>query len=104
MQHLILHFTHTIEDIIPWCTFIEELQPHLAATGVGQFDSDDMAIDGGDCEDVFQGLDAKALFAVLLQPLRSLAFIQKPTTRVVLIFGELDSASEQHIFSLADVE
>lgn len=42
MQHLILHFTHSIEDIVPWCNVIEELKPQLARSGVGQFDSDDM--------------------------------------------------------------
>lgn len=104
MQHLILHFTHAIEDIIPWCNFIEELKPQLARSGVGQFDNDDMAIDGGDCEAVFRGLDARELLAVLHPHFRSLAFLQKPTTRVELIFGELGSSSEQQIFSLGDGE
>jgi hypothetical protein len=103
MQHLILHFTHDIEDIIPWTSFIEGLQPQLARSGVGRFDSDDMAIDGGDCEAVFRGLDAKELLAVLLPHFRSLAFLQKPTTTVRLVFGELGSSSEQQTFSLGDV-
>ncbi|MCF5111025.1 MULTISPECIES: hypothetical protein [Pseudomonas] len=104
MQHLILHFTHDIEDIIPWTRFIKELQPQLARSGVGRFDSDDMAIDGGDCEAVFLGLDAKELLDVLRPHFRILPFLQKPTTTVRLVFGELDSSSEHQIFSLGDNE
>lgn len=102
MQHLVLHFTHSIEDIIPWCIFIEELKPQLAKCGAGEFDSDDMATDGGDCEAVFRGLDAKELLAFLIPHIQSLAFLQKPSTKVELIFGELDSSSEKQVFSLAD--
>ncbi|NWE19815.1 hypothetical protein [Pseudomonas sp. P7548] len=102
MQHLILYFTHTIRDISPWCTFIENLQPQLASSGVGRFDSDDMAIDGGDCEAVFQGPDAKALFAFILAHIQGLAFLQKPTTRVELVFGALDGTAKQHTFNLWD--
>lgn len=102
MQHLVLYFTHTIRDISPWCTFIESLRPQLANSGIGQFDSDDMAIDGGDCEAVFQGVDAEALFAFLLPHFQSLAFLQKPTTKVKLVFGALDGTSRQQIFSLGD--
>ena len=104
MQHLILHFTHSIEDIIPWCNVIEELKPQLARSGVGEFDSDDMAIDGGDCEAVFRGLDAKELLAVILPHIHNLAFLQKPTIKVELILGELGSSSERQIFSLADTK
>ncbi|NWB95484.1 hypothetical protein HX882_06230 [Pseudomonas gingeri] len=102
MQHLVLHFTHTIEDIIPWCTFIEELRPQLARSRVGEFDSDDMAIDGGDSDAVFRGSDAKALFAFLLPHFQNLLFLQKPTTKVELVFGELGGSSEKLIFGLED--
>ncbi|EPF6691881.1 hypothetical protein ODJ70_24660 [Pseudomonas aeruginosa] len=102
MQHLILHFTHAIGDIIPWCAFVEELRPQLARSGVGEFESDDMAIDGGDCEAVFRGLDAKALFTALLPHFQNLPFLQKPTTKVVLVFGELGGSSEQQVFGLVD--
>jgi len=44
---------------------------------VGEFDSDDMAIDGGDCEAVFRGLDARELLAVILPHIQNLAFLQK---------------------------
>lgn len=102
MQHLVLYFTHTIRDISPWCTFIENLQPQLANSGIGQFDSDDMAIDGGDCEAVFTAADAKALLAFLLPHFQTLVFLQKPTTRVELVFGALEGTSERQIFSLGD--
>jgi hypothetical protein len=44
MDHLILYFRHGIEDIIPWCEFIEKLKPQLVHSEVGEIDSDDMAI------------------------------------------------------------
>lgn len=100
MQRLILYFQHGIEDIIPWCAFIEELRPQLVQLGVGKFDSDDMAIDGGDCEAIFQGTDVEELFAVLLPHFRSLPFLRKATTRVELIFGEIDSDAERKTVGL----
>lgn len=100
MQSIILYFQHGIEDVIPWSEFIEELRPQLAHIGVGEFASDDMAIDGGDCAAIFEGADAEKLFAVLLPHFRSLPFLRKPTTRVELIFGETDSASERKIVGL----
>lgn len=100
MQHLILYFQHGIEDIIPWSAFIETMRPKLAHIEAGEFDSDDMAIDGGDCEAIFRGTDVKELFAVLLPHFRSLSFLLRPTTRVELVFGEIDSASERQSVGL----
>jgi hypothetical protein len=100
VQHLILYFEHGIEDIIPWCTLIEKLQPQLAQTGAGEFESDDMAIDGGDCEAIFRGTDVRELFAALLPHFQSLSFLRKPTTTVELVFGEIDSSSERQAFGL----
>lgn len=95
MQHLILYFEHGVEDVIPWCAFIEYIRPQLVASGVGEYESDDMAIDGSDCEAVFCGANVHALRAFLLPHLENLAFLRKPTTKVELIFGELEHASER---------
>jgi hypothetical protein len=100
VQHLILYFEHGIEDIIPWSAFIEKLRPQLARIGAGEFESDDMAIDGGDCEAIFRGKDINELFAVLQPHFRSLPFLRKPTTRVELVFGEIDDSSERRTHGL----
>ncbi|NWA24439.1 hypothetical protein HX866_06020 [Pseudomonas gingeri] len=54
----------------------------------------------GGCDAVFRGSDAKALFALLLPHFQNLLFLQKPTTKVELVFGELGGSSEQQIFGL----
>jgi len=100
MQHLILYFDHGIEDILPWSAFIEKLRPLLAEIGEGEFLGDDMAIDGGDCEAVFRGPDVKRLFAVLQPRLRTLPFLRKPTTKVELIFGEIESSTARQTVGL----
>lgn len=100
MQHLILSFKHGIEDIIPWCAFIEKLRPQLAHSGAGEYESDDMATDGGDCEAIFRSADVKKLFAVLLPHFQSLPFLRRPTTKVELVFGEIESASKRQIVGL----
>jgi hypothetical protein len=94
MQHLILYFRHEITDLIPWCEFIETLRPELAQSGTGEFGSDDMAIDGGDCEAIFRGPDAEALFEVLRPQFQNLPLLRKPTTKVELVFGELGSSAK----------
>jgi hypothetical protein len=100
VQHLILHFKHGIEDIIPWCEFIEKVRPQLAHSGAGEYESDDMAIDGGDCEAIFRGPDVKKLFAVLLPRFESLPFLRQSTTKAELVFGEIESSSERQTFGL----
>lgn len=100
MQHLILYFKHSIEDIIPWCAFIEKLRPQLAVSGAGEYESDDMAIDGSDCEAIFRGTEAKKLFAVLLPHFKSLPLLRKPTTRIELVFGEIEGFSERQTVSM----
>ena len=100
MQYLILRFQHGIEDIIPWCEFIEKMRLHLARMGAGEFEGDDMALDGGDCEALFRGPDVEKLFAVLLPHFRTLPLLVKATTRAELIFGEIDSSAQRQVVSL----
>ena len=100
VQHLILYFKHGVEDVIPWCAFIEKLRPQLVHSGTGDFESDDMAIDGGDCKAIFRGTDAKRLFAVLCPHFKSLPLLQKSTTKVELVFGEIESSSERQTVGL----
>ena len=94
MQHLILYFRHDISDLNPWCEFIETARPKFARSGTGEFESDDMAIDGGDCEAIFRGPDVDALFELLRPQFHRLPFLRKPTTKVELVFGELGSSAE----------
>lgn len=61
-----------------------------------------MAIDGGDCEAVFRGPDAKALSTVLLPHFDNLPFLQKPTTKVELVLGEPGGSTKQQFFGLDD--
>jgi len=100
MQHLILYFRHDVRDLIPWCEFIETLRPELAQSGAGEFESDDMAIDGGDCEAIFRGPDVEALFEILRPQFQNLPFLRKPTTKVELVFGELGSSAETTVVVL----
>jgi len=100
MQHLILYFRHDVRDLIPWSEFIETLRPVLALSGKGEFASDDMAIDGGDCEAIFRGPDVEALFEILRPQLRNLPFLRKSTTKVEFVFGELGSSAETKVVVL----
>ena len=100
MQHVVIYFEHKIQDLIPWCEFVERLKPELADSGTGEFVGDDMAIDGGDCEAVFRGADANALCEFLRPHLLSLSFLNTTTTSVELIYGELESSAETKTFGL----
>ncbi|MBT2326937.1 hypothetical protein J7E62_32070 [Variovorax paradoxus] len=100
MQHLVVFFDHRLHDLVPWCEFIRELGPLLAESETGEFIGDDMAIDGGDCEAVFKGPDAKALLDFLLPRLQSLPFPNNPSTRIELVYGELESVAPRKSFAL----
>lgn len=94
MQHVIVYFNHKIQDLIPWCEFIERLRLELDCSGAGEFVGDDMAIDGGDCEAIFRGADANALYEYLRPHLLPLSFLNSTATRVALVYGELESSAE----------
>lgn len=100
MEHLILHFGHGIQDIIPYSEFIQTIRPLLAQGQLGEYLGDDMAIDGGDAEAIFAGKDARALYVFLTPYLRKLRFLQGAQVR--LIFGPLDGDSEVEEFVLMD--
>lgn len=91
MQHLVISFEHEIQDLIPWSQFIQRVKLMLASSKKGDFVGDDMAIDGGDCEAVFRGSDAKVLLELLRPELELLPFLRKASTRIELVYGELDS-------------
>jgi hypothetical protein len=101
MQHVIIDFKHRIQDLIPWCELIQRLRGELATNGVGEFVGDDMAIDGGDCEAVFRGADADALWEFLRPQLLPLSFVNAATTRVDLVYGDLESSARTRTFSLS---
>ncbi len=102
MHHVVVHFEHKVQDLIPWCEFIERLKPQLSGCGIGDFVGDDMAIDGGDCEAVFRGVDANALYEFLQPHLLSLSFLKPSTTRVELVYGELEWSAETHTVGLTE--
>lgn len=100
MQYVIIDFKHRVQDLIPWCDFIQGLRAELAANGIGEFVGDDMAIDGGDCEAVFRGPDADALWEFLRPQLLPLSFVNSDTTRVEIVFGDLESSARTRTISL----
>ncbi|MBX7223984.1 MAG: hypothetical protein K1Y36_28975 [Blastocatellia bacterium] len=93
MQHLIIEFNHQIEDVIPYCEFIQKLKPHLEDSDVGHYLGDDMALDGGDAEVVFECRDAKKLFEFVTPLLKTLPFMTQ--AKATLIFGPLGSKAEE---------
>ncbi len=101
MQHVIIDFKHKIQDLIPWSEFIQRLRAELNTNGIGEFIGDDMAIDGGDCEAVFCGADADALWEYLWPQLLPLSFINAATTRINLVYGALESSARTKSFSLS---
>lgn len=103
MQHLIIFFEHKLQDIIPWCEFVQRMNPLLADLHKGEFAGDDMAIDGGDCEAVFRGPDADALFDFLRPHLLGLPFLTTAGTRVELVYGELESSAATKMLELNDL-
>lgn len=98
MQHLIVAFKHDLKDVILYCEFVEKLKPVLREQGVGGYLEDDMAIDGGDAEAIFECPDARTLLQLISPLLKNLPFMSDAT--ITLVFGELDGAAETTIISL----
>lgn len=93
MQHLIFEFNHQIEDVIPFCEFIQSLTPKLQFHDIGCYLGDDMAIDGGDAEATFECRDAKMLFEFVAPLFKQLPFMRN--AKATLVFGPLESGSEE---------
>lgn len=78
MQHLIFEFNHQIEDVIPFCEFIQTLKPKTQVHDIGSYLGDDMSIDGGDAEATFECRDAKMLLSLSYLCLSSFLFMPMP--------------------------
>lgn len=93
MQYLIFEFNYQIEDVIPFCEFIQKLKPKLQIHGIGSYLCDDMAIDGGNAEATFECRDAKKLFEFVAPLFKQLTFMSN--AKATLVFGPLESGSEE---------
>jgi hypothetical protein len=96
VEHLVIYFKHGIQDIVPYSDFISKYRISMAASGVGEYLGDDMAIDGGDAEGVFAGPSSKKLFEFIKQDLCALSFMRG--AKVTLVFGDLDEGSLKEDF------
>ncbi|MBW7566682.1 hypothetical protein KIF53_12075 [Chromobacterium subtsugae] len=96
MEHVIIYFTHSIRDIIPYSDFINKLRPILEKNGVREYLGDDMAIDGGDAEAVFSCHSAQTLYDSIQGDLELLPFMRG--AKVTFFFGALDLDVPQEEF------
>lgn len=96
MEHVIIYFKHDIQDIIPYCEFIEKIRQILEKNKVGEYIGDDMAIDGGDAEGIFSGQSAQNIFDIIRGDLELLPFMRG--AKVTFVFGALDSDAPRKEF------
>jgi len=75
-QHaLVVHFTYGSTDLGPLSALEDRLIAAIAAANAGEFDGNEVAVDGGDGYLYMYGLDADALFAAVRPVLEATPFM-----------------------------
>jgi len=87
-QAVIVRFDHVSPDWAPFFEWEEKLESAIATAGVGEYDGNELAVDGSDGTLFMYGPDADKLFAVVKPHLESTTLLKK--IEVTLRYGEAD--------------
>ncbi len=87
-QAVIVHFDYGRTDWAPFFVFEKELETQIAASGAGDYDGNELAVDGTDGTLYMYGPDADKLYAVARPILRSSALLKNVV--VTLRYGGVD--------------
>jgi hypothetical protein len=79
---VIVHFRYAQADLQPLFNLEDQLQAAIAKAGVGEFDGNEIAVDGGDGFLYMYGPDADKLFAVVKPILTSVGFMAGATVKL----------------------
>jgi hypothetical protein len=96
-QAVIVQFEYGSKDWSPFFDFEKELNTAIANAGVGEYDGNELAVDGSDGSLYFYGPDADKLFAVVKAQLSKAKFMKK--IRVTVRYGSVNDKNvrETHV-------
>jgi hypothetical protein len=96
-QAVIVQFDYGSKDWSNFFAFEKQLEPAITKSGVGDYDSNELATDGSDGYMYFYGPDADKLFAVVKGELLNATFMKN--IRVTIRYGAVNdkNAREIHI-------
>jgi hypothetical protein len=75
-QAVLVHFDYGSRDWAPFFSFEKRLEHAVAASGLGDYDGNELAVDGSDGTLYMYGPDADKLFAVVKPLLESSALLK----------------------------
>ncbi len=87
-QAVIVHFDYGRADWAPFVVFEKELETQIDASGAGDYDGNELAVDGTDGTLYMYGPDADKLYAVARPILRSSVLLKNVV--VTLQYGGVD--------------
>jgi hypothetical protein len=90
-QAVLVHFEYGHSDWAPFLSFEKGLEDAIAKSGSGQYDGNELAVDGSDGTLYMYGPDADKLFAVAKPILLSTALLKNVV--VTLRYGSVEDKS-----------
>jgi hypothetical protein len=99
-QAVLVHFDYGSRDLTPFFQFEDRLEQAIKASGAGEYDGNELAIDGSDGTLYMYGPDADKLFAVVKPLLQSSQLLKNVV--VTLRYGAVgDKTAREVKFVLA---
>ena len=94
-QAVLVHFDYGSRDWGPFFQFEERLERAIAASGTGEYDGNELAVDGSDGSLYMYGPDADKLFAVVKPLLESSPLLKHVV--VTLRYGNVDDKNAREV-------
>ncbi len=96
-QAVIVQFDYGSKDWSPFFAFEKELNAAITNAGVGEYDGNELAVDGSDGSLYFYGPDADKLFSVVKVQLSKAKFMKN--IRVTIRYGSVNDKNvrETHV-------
>src|SRR2546423_746716 len=98
-QAVIVRFEYAAESLDPLFELEERLEVAITGAGVGEFDGNEIAVDGSDGALYMYGPDADALFAVVRPLLKAAGCLRN--ARAILRYGPPEEGVRERIVAVA---
>jgi hypothetical protein len=94
-QAVLVHFDYGSKDWKPFFSFEAGLEQAVKASGLGEYDGNELAVDGSDGDLYMYGPDADKLFAVVRPLLESSKLLKRVV--VTLRYGAVDDPKAREV-------
>jgi hypothetical protein len=94
-QAVLVHFEYGHKDWSQFFAFEKTLEEAITSSGAGDYDGNELAVDGSDGDMYMYGPDADKLYAVVKPRLEAATFLKNVV--VTLRYGSVDDSSAREV-------